>query len=135
MLPTVNIDKNIDAILDRGENTDEEDEEDAAKDKEAQDVQAEEDFYSQYYPHLIKFESGQSELDADQSSRVCDATEMSAITERSINERAVEKARLELRKSMTGTAIQSMHADQAARLLATGHEAAANVSSNGRKVL
>ena len=133
MLPTVNIDRNIDAILDRGENTDEEDEEDATKDKEVQEVQAEEDFYSRYYPHLIRFESGRTELDADQSSRVYDATEMSAITERSINERAVEKARQELRKSVTGTAMQSLHADHAAKLLAAGHDQAARSVATGNK--
>jgi hypothetical protein len=80
MLPTVNIDKNIDALLDRGDSTGDEDDEHAAKEKEAQKVQEEEDFYKEYYPHLIKFESQQTELEADQSSRAYDATEMSAIT-------------------------------------------------------
>ena len=171
MLPTVNIDKNIDSLLDRGDSTGDEDDENAAKEKEAQKVQEEEDFYKEYYPHLIKFESQQTELEADQSSRAYDATEMSAITgadsrgmsnmaihralpraitdgarigrlmgpvaplsslfdtdtrvlscaERSINERAVAHSRMELRRSMAGTAVQSIHTGVARSHLIRGH--------------
>jgi len=102
MLPTINIDTALDQDNPHGLDSDEDAEN---KELDAQEIQEEEDFYKKFYPHLIHYENAQEMYEQESLSRAYDATEMSEMTERSVNDKGVQQAREQLRKSSKGSAI------------------------------
>ena len=113
MLPTVNIDKNVGDMLFVCDDPDEQEQNQALDTK---DIQAEEAFYQQFYPHLIQYETPLDENEEALRSQYGDATEMSLMTERSINDKAVQEAREQLRKSFKGSAMSTVLAARGAAI-------------------
>jgi hypothetical protein len=65
---------------------------------------------------LLPYGAAQESMSGNLSGRNFDATELSEMTERSVNDRGVQQAREQLRKSVMGSAISAVNAARGASI-------------------